>query len=32
MMREGIASYRFNGIDGLGMAEYGFHAGLYQVD
>jgi len=32
MMREGIASYRFNGVDGLGMAEYGFHADLYRVD
>jgi hypothetical protein len=32
MMREGIATYKFNGIDGLGMAEYGFHADLYRVD
>jgi len=32
MMREGIASYRFNGVDGLGMAEYGFHADLHRID
>jgi hypothetical protein len=32
MMREGIATYKFNGIEGLGMAEYGFHADIYKVD
>lgn len=31
MMREGIATYKFNGSDGLGMAEYGFHADLYKI-
>ena len=31
MMKEGIATYKFNGNDGLGMAEYGFHADLYKI-
>ncbi len=31
MMREGIATYKFDGSDGLGMAEFGFHADLYKV-
>jgi hypothetical protein len=31
MMREGIGSYKFNGVDGLGMVEFGFHADRYNV-
>ena len=31
MMREGIATYKFNGTDGLGMAEFGFHADLHDL-
>ncbi len=31
MMKEGIGSYKFNGVDGLGMVEFGFHADMYKV-
>ncbi|MEI7980494.1 MAG: hypothetical protein WCI71_02505 [Bacteroidota bacterium] len=31
MMREGIGSYKFDGIDGVGMVEFGFHADRYKV-
>lgn len=31
MMREGIARYRFNGVEGLGMAEFGFHRDFYDL-
>lgn len=31
MMREGIATYKFDGVDGVGMAEYGFHKDKYQL-
>jgi hypothetical protein len=30
MMREGIGSYKFDGVDGLGMVEFGFHADKYK--
>ncbi|HNY03538.1 MAG TPA: hypothetical protein PKG48_13155 [Bacteroidales bacterium] len=32
MMREGIGNYTFDGVQGLGMVEFGFHADLYKVD
>jgi len=31
MMREGIGTYRFNGVEGLGMVEFGFHADKYKI-
>jgi hypothetical protein len=31
MMREGIGSYKFDGADGLGMVEFGFHADRYKL-
>jgi len=31
MMREGIGAYKFNGADGLGMVEFGFHADKYSL-
>ncbi len=31
MMREGIARYLFDGSEGLGMAEFGFHADRYNI-
>lgn len=30
MMREGIGTYKFDGIDGVGMVEFGFHADMYK--
>lgn len=30
-MREGIGTYKFNGTDGLGMVEFGFHADKYLI-
>lgn len=30
-MREGIGSYKFDGVDGLGMVEFGFHTDFYQI-
>jgi hypothetical protein len=32
MMREGIGAYKFDGVDGLGMVEFGFHKDKYHVD
>jgi len=32
MMREGIATYKFDGDDGIGMAEYGFNKDFYNID
>ena len=29
MMREGIGTYKFDGSDGVGMVEFGFHKDLY---
>ncbi len=29
MMKEGIGTYKFDGVDGLGMVEFGFHADKY---
>jgi len=31
MMREGIGTYKFDGSDGVGMVEFGFHADKYTV-
>jgi hypothetical protein len=31
MMREGIGSYRFDGIPGIGMVEFGFHSDFYTL-
>jgi hypothetical protein len=31
-MREGIGTYRFDGSEGLGMVEFGFHSDLYKID
>jgi len=31
MMKEGIGNYKFNGSEGLGMVEFGFHADKYTV-
>ena len=31
MMREGIGTYKFDGDDGVGMVEFGFHADKYKV-
>jgi hypothetical protein len=31
MMREGIGTYKFDGIDGVGMVEFGFHADKYAI-
>jgi len=31
MMREGIGTYKFDGIDGLGMVEFGFHSDNYPL-
>ena len=30
MMREGIGTYKFDGSDGVGMVEFGFHADRYK--
>ncbi len=30
MMKEGIGTYRFDGVDGIGMVEFGFHADRYK--
>lgn len=30
-MREGIGTYKFDGTDGLGMVEFGFHADKYVI-
>ncbi len=30
-MREGIGTYRFDGSEGIGMVEFGFHAGKYRI-
>jgi len=31
MMREGIGTYKFDGSDGVGMVEFGFHADKYTL-
>ena len=31
-MREAIGTYKFDGVDGLGMVEFGFHADKYKID
>ena len=31
MMREGIGTYKFDGSDGVGMVEFGFHADKYTI-
>lgn len=31
MMREGIGTYLFDGVPGLGMVEFGFHADKYRI-
>ena len=31
-MREAIGTYRFDGVDGLGMVEFGFHKDKYTID
>jgi len=31
MMKEGIGTYKFDGTDGLGMVEFGFHADKYDL-
>jgi hypothetical protein len=31
MMREGIGTYKFDGCDGVGMVEFGFHADHYRI-
>lgn len=30
MMREGIGTYKFDGVDGIGMVEFGFHSDKYK--
>ncbi|MCX6306655.1 MAG: hypothetical protein NT040_16945 [Bacteroidetes bacterium] len=30
MMREGIGTYKFDGVDGVGMVEFGFHSDKYK--
>jgi len=31
MMREGIGTYKFDGVEGLGMVEFGFHSDKYKL-
>jgi len=32
LMFEAIGTYHFDGVDGLGMVEFGFHADKYKIN